>query len=191
VGTVVTGASAAAKGGVTLTNAAVSLGTRTLENSALQFMKLDAGVIRGFKSADEINAMMKATPDWSPAWKPGTSVAETTIKPGTTVRMVVDQRAWDAIGRGEFDRAFGGWATFDEVPNVAYARNQLALTADMKSTSSTLYVVDIQVTKAINAQVGAVGAQGSAAGGGNQLHFFVPRDDRRSVFRVVGGSALK
>ncbi len=190
VGTVVTGAGAAAKGGVALTNAAVSLGTRTLESAALQFMKLDAGVIRGFKSADEINAMMKAADGWSPAWKSGTTVAETTMKPGTTVRMVVSERAWNDIKDGNFERAFGGWATFDDVPNSAYARDKLAITADLTAKSGPLYVIDVQVGRPVNAQVGAVGAQGSAAGGGNQLHFFLPPADRSSVFKVVGGRAL-
>jgi filamentous hemagglutinin len=189
VGTVVTGAGAAAKGGVALTNAAVSLGTRTLENAALQFMKLDAGVIKGFKSADEINAMMKATPDWSPAWKPGTSVAETTIKPGTKVQMVVDETTYlNYVNGGRSDIRFGGWGTFDNVPNQAYARNQLALTTGMKENVG--YVIEVEITKPINAQVGVVGPQGSAAGGGNQLHFIVPPRDRASVFRVVGERKL-
>ncbi|GAA4346844.1 hypothetical protein GCM10023165_31650 [Variovorax defluvii] len=194
VGTVVTGAGAAAKGGVALTNAAVSLGTRTLENAALQFMKLDAGVIRGFKSAEEVNAMMKAADGWSPAWMPGTSVAEVTMKPGTIVRMVVDERSFyslmDLSGRADIGKSFGGWATFDDVPNAAYARNQLAITSDLTEKSGSLYVVDVQLTKPVNAQVGQVGAQGTAVGGGNQLHFFVGRDHRASVFKVIGGRAL-
>ncbi|KGF78164.1 hypothetical protein IA69_32030, partial [Massilia sp. JS1662] len=184
----VTGAGAAAKGGVALANAAVSLGTRVLEGAALQFMKLDAGVIRGFKSADEINAMMKAADGWSPAWTSGSSVAEVTMKPGTTVRMVVTEAAFNDMQVGQLNRAFGGWATFDDVPNAAYARNQLAITSDLTAKSGPLYVVDVQVTRAINAQVGTVGAQGTASGGGNQLHFFVPRDDRTGVFRYVVGS---
>lgn len=42
----------------------------------------------------------------------------------------------------------------------------------------------------MNAQVGVVGAQDSATGGGNQLHFIVPPRDRASVFRVVGERKL-
>lgn len=190
IGSVVIGAGAAAKGGVAVVNAAASLGTRSLESAALQFMKLDAGAIKGFKSAEEINAMMKAAPDWSPAWKPGSAVAEATIKPGTTVRMVVDERAYKALTSPDIDssRAFGGWATFDEVPNVSYARNQLAITTEMKSATTPLYVVEVQVTRPINAQVGVVGEQGAAAGGGNQLHFILPPGERPQVFQYVAGT---
>lgn len=48
--------------------------------------------------------------------------------------------------------------------------------------------MEVEITKPINAQVGVVGAQGAAAGGGNQLHFFVPREDRASTFYFVGSS---
>ncbi|MDA7418214.1 DUF637 domain-containing protein [Xenophilus arseniciresistens] len=190
LGSVASGVGATAKGGVALASAAASLGTRTLETAALQFMKFEAGAIKGFKSADEINAMMSATADWSPAWKPGTTVAEATMNPGTKVRMVVDKTSFDALSTpgANTSRAFGGWATFDEVPNAAYARNQLAITTDMKPSSMQLYVIEVQVTKPINAQVGVVGAQGAAAGGGNQLHFFLPPADRSSVFSYVAGS---
>ena len=189
VGTVVTGAGAAAKGGVALVNAAASLGTKALESAALQFMKLDAGTIKGFRSADEINAMMKTTADWSPAWKPGTTVAETTIKPGTRIQMVVDETTYmNYINSGKTSIRYGGWGTFDDVPNQAYARNQLALTESMKENVG--YVVELEVTKPINAQVGVVGPQGSATGGGNQLHFVIPPGDRATIFKVVGERKL-
>ncbi|MGJ7580839.1 DUF637 domain-containing protein [Variovorax sp. RHLX14] len=190
VGSVVMGAGAAAKGGVALASASASAGTHTLESAALQFMKLDAGAIKGFKSAEEVNALMSAADGWSPAWQAGTSVAEVTIKPGTTLKMVVDEKAYRAITSpdGDVTRAFGGWSTFDDVPNLAYARKELALTADMKSADSPLYVVEIKVTKSINAQIGIVGAQGSVVGGGNQLHFFLPMADRSLIFNYVAGS---
>ena len=74
------------------------------------------------------------------------------------------------------------------VPNQAYARNELALTAGMKE--SVGYVIEVEITKPISAQVGMVGSQGSAARGGNQLHFIVPPRDRGNVFRVVGERKL-
>lgn len=52
------------------------------------------------------------------------------------------------------------------------------------------YVVELEITQPINAQVGVVGAQGTAQGGGNQLHFIIPPQDRVSVFKVIGGRVL-
>ncbi|MGI4780068.1 MAG: filamentous hemagglutinin N-terminal domain-containing protein [Janthinobacterium lividum] len=115
VGSVVMGAGAAAKGGVALASAAATIGTRTLESSALQFMRLDAGAIKGFKSAEEVNALMSAADGWSPAWQAGTSVAEVTVKPGTTVKMVISEANFYDIEAGNATKAFGGWATFDNV----------------------------------------------------------------------------
>jgi len=168
--------------------AGVNLATGSLERMALSMQQMDAGVIKGFKSAEEINALMKSYPDWSPAWKPGTQVAEMTLKPGTRVQMVVRQEEWDLILKGQFDRAFGGWATYDKVPNQAYARNQLAITPEMKSNVG--YVIDVEITKPINAQVGVVGSQGASSGGGNQLHFYIKPQDRSGAFKVVGGRVL-
>jgi hypothetical protein len=155
-------------------------------------MRLDAGAIKGFKSAEEVNALMRAADGWSPAWMRSSTVAQVTVKPGTTVRMVVDKQTYDALtdisGMADTSRAFGGWATFDDVPNAAYARNKFAITSEMKSINSSLYVVDVQVAKPINAQVGVVGAQRSATGGGDQLHFLVPPADRSSIFKFIVGS---
>jgi len=188
VGGILLGADAAAKGGLALASAAASFGTDVLESSALKFMKLNAGTISGFTSADEVNAAMSSVGGWSPAWKSGTTVAQATINPGTTVEMVVNQRQWDLIQQGNFEAAFGGWATFDNVPNLSFARNELALTDAMKSSNSALYAIDVQIKKPINAQIGVVGEQGGADGGANQLHFFVPPADRSSVFQYVTGS---
>lgn len=63
------------------------------------------------------------------------------------------------------------------------------MTGCMKSSDVQLYVVEVQVTKSINAQVGKVGEQGSAAGNGNQLHFFLITSDRSAVFQYVSDSA--
>ena len=56
--------------------------------------------------------------------------------------------------------------------------------------SNVGYVVEVEITKPINAHVGVVGAQGQAVGGGNQLHFILSAVDRSSVFKVIGGKEL-
>jgi hypothetical protein len=190
VGSVVTGVAGAGKATAMLASAGVKVGAEVLENTALKLSAFNAGSIQGFKSAEAINAMMNAAEGWSPAWKPGTAVAEMTMKPGTTVKMVVDRATFDALtdptGKVDVTRSFGGWATFDDVPNQAYARNQLAITSAMKPEAG--YVVELKITQPVNAQVGVVGAQSGAAGGGNQLHFLVNPADRSKIFEYVANS---
>jgi len=74
------------------------------------------------------------------------------------------------------------------IHTLSYARNQLAITDEMKSASTPLYVVEVEVTRPINAQVGVVGEQGAAVGGGNQLHFIMPPSARPSTFTYVVGT---
>ena len=84
--------------------------------------------------------------------------------------------------------AFGGFATFDNVISQAYARNQLAITNEFKRDVG--YVVELQITKPTNAQIGHVGTQNSGAvgGGGNQLNFLITGGERASTFQYVNGS---
>jgi hypothetical protein len=191
VGSVVTGVAGTAKASTMLASAGVKVGAEVLESSALKLSTFNAGSIQSFKSAEVVNAMMNAAEGWSPAWKPGTAVAEMTVKEGTTVKMVVDAETLAKIKAGDTGRAFGGWATFDDVPSQAYARDQLAITPSMKGDVG--YVVELKIKQPINAQVGVVGAQDGAAGGGNQLHFLVNPADRSKLFELVPGSerALK
>jgi hypothetical protein len=169
------GTSAVAAGVAMSANATVNF----LENMALKGVQV--GAIQGFKNAEEVNSLMNAY-SYAPAWKTGTTVAETTITPGTRVQMVVSLDDYAKLQAGE--SRFGGWATFDNVPNQAYARNQLAITEGFKKDVG--YVIEVEITKPIQAQVGVVGSQGgTAGGGGNQLNFLVPRDDRSSVFKYI------
>ena len=59
-------------------------------------MSSSIGAIARFKSADEVNSLM-TTFNKAPAWKEGTQIAEVTLKPGTTVQMVVDKAAFDKL----------------------------------------------------------------------------------------------
>jgi hypothetical protein len=104
--------------------------------------------------------------------------------------MVVDEAAWSALTAPipQTERAFGGWATYDNVTSQAYARNQLAITQNMKTNVG--YVIEVEITRPIYAQVGVVGGQGAAIGGGNQLHLVVPLSERATVFKFISGRAL-
>ncbi len=180
----------AIKGTGTVIKLADNALTAGIDAAYLRSLKLDAGTIKGFRSADEVNALMKSA-EWSPAWKSGSSVVEATLQPGTKVRMVVDENTIKALtdptGKADIRMAFGGWGTFDDVPTQSYARNQLAITPDMKAAVG--YVIEVEITKPVNAHVGVVGSQKGAVGGGNQLHFIVSVEDRTSAFKYVDGSA--
>lgn len=96
--------------------------------------------------------------------------------------MVVDKKAYDELIYGNMNDV-GQWATFDQVPTQAFARNNLALTPSMKADVS--YVVELRVTKPVNAQVGIVGAQAGATGGASQLNFMFPRAQGGQFFEVI------
>ena len=193
VGTVVTGAGAVAKSGVALAKVGINLGTKGLEamKMAGTLLKAEgiaavAGEIRGFRSAESLNGLMGAY-KLEPAWKAGTQVAETTLKPGTKVQMVVDKAAYEALQRGEMNYV-GNWATFDNVPSQSFARNGLAITKGFKEDVG--YVVELEITKPLNAQIGIVGPQSGAAGGANQVNFMFPRREGGEFFKLISGKAL-
>jgi filamentous hemagglutinin len=144
------------------------------------------GAVKGFRSAEELNGLM-STYGKSPAWREGTQVAETTMAPGTMVQMVVDKVAFEAIRKGDLNYV-GNWATFEKVTNQSFARNNLAITSEFKKDVG--YVVELEIVKPLNAQIGIVGSQGAAAGGANQLNFmFLPKQGAE-YFRLVGGKVL-
>lgn len=104
--------------------------------------------------------------------------------------MVIDETAWKALTSTvpQTERSFGGWATYDNVTSQAYARNQLAITQGMRNNAG--YVIEVEITRPVYAQVGVVGGQGTAVGGGNQLHFVVPPGERVSTFKFISERAL-
>jgi hypothetical protein len=184
-GTVITGVSGLAKGGVELAKLGINVTTKTLEKMALNLPNVAPGAIHGFETADSLNALMKAN-EWSPAWKSGTKVADATLQAGTKVKVVITEEQYRLLVE-EGKPAFGSWVTFDDVPNQAYARNQLAITSGMKSDVS--YVVELELTQPVNAKIGVVGGQGSAVGGGNQVHLLMP-DEAKSTFKLVDAKKL-
>lgn len=186
VGTVVTGVGGAAKAGVKLADIGIHTTAATLETLALRASVAEAGAIRYFKSADDINSLMTSF-NKAPAWKEGTQVAEITMRPGTRVQMVVDKTAYEAIKNEGNMNFVGNWASFDNIPNQTFARNNLAITPAFKTDVG--YVVELEIVKPINAQVGVVGAQGSATGGANQLNFLFQQRNGGEFFKLVEGSA--
>ena len=155
--------------------------------SDMSKMSASIGAISGFKSADEVNRLMTAF-DKAPAWKSGTQIAEVTMQPGTKVQMVVDKAAFDAIVQDGKMNFVGNWASFNNISNQAFARNNLAITNEFKKDVG--YVVELEIIKPVNAQIGVVGSQGTATGGANQLNFLFEQRNGGEFFKFVVGRAL-
>jgi hypothetical protein len=81
---------------------------------------------------------------------------------------------------------YGRFATFDDVPNQAFARNELAITSGMKSDVN--YVIEVEVIQPFSAQIGIVGPQGQAVGGASQLYFVMPKYQLGEALKFVEGS---
>ncbi len=156
-----------------------------------------ASAVKAVRSAEEVNAAMKAR-GWEPAWSPGTPVIETTLHPGTKVNMIVDLKTAEAI---KDQRPFvpGGWATFDDLSSTAVdMRQRLAVTEQFKSTiDGPFYVVEMEITRPVNSNIGFVGKQadvtnGSLRGGGTQVQFdeSVKGVNRNSILKPVSQPKL-
>ena len=149
-------------------------------------------LVRSVRSADEVNAAMKAR-GWEPAWSPGTPVIETTLQPGTKVNMIVDESGaaniTKAIQSGDFNSVkLGGWATFSDVKSVATdMRQNAAITNQFKpSSNGPFYVVELEVQKPLNAKIGFAGPQQDVAtnlrGGATQAEFFILSNEKRTDY---------
>jgi len=153
-----------------------------------------ASAVKAVRSADEVNAAMKAR-GWEPPWSPGTPVIEATLQPGTKVNMIVDAKTADAIAERRMDVVVpGGWATFDDVKSVATdVRQRAAITSQFKpSTDGPFYVVEMEITQPVKSNVGFVGKQtettgGSLRGGGTQVQFdeAIKGKDRQTFLKPV------
>ena len=164
-----------------------------------------ASAVKAVRSAEEVNAAMKAR-GWEPAWSAGTPVVEGAIQPGTKINMIVDEsdavNIRKAMQSGDFSNIkLGGWATFDDAKSVAVdMRQSAAITNQFKPASSgPFYVVELEVQKPLNANIGFAGPQKDVAtnlrGGATQAEFLIPSTEKRtdylrpvSVPKKLGGS---
>lgn len=138
------------------------------------------------RAAEEVNAVM-VTQHQLPAWQAGTYVVDVTLQVGTRVHMVVDRRAHDAMVCGHLGFA-GQWATLEQVPDQAFARNALAISTAFKNDVG--FVVELEIVKPTAAQVGLVGPLGAAAGGALQVKFAFEQRQGAAHFGLVSQRAL-
>lgn len=158
-----------------------------------------ASAVKAVRSAEEVNAAMKAR-GWEPAWSPGTPVIETTLQPGMRINMIVDKSTATAIVEERVDKVvLGGWATFDEVQSVAVdMRQRAAILSKFKPQSDgPFYVIELEITQPIRSSIGFVGAQAEASGsvllgGGTQVRIdeAVKSTERLQFMRPVGAPRL-
>lgn len=166
--------------------------------------------VKSVRSADEANSAMAAK-GWSPAWSPATPVIEGVIPAGTKVNMIVDKATADAINeaiaKGDFSKvSLGGWATFDDVSSTAVdLRQRAAVTGEFKpSSSGPFYVVELEVQKPLESNIGFAGPQFNRErlpngevigvgtllrGGATQAEFLIPAAERVHYLRPVSKPA--
>jgi filamentous hemagglutinin len=112
---------------------------------------------------------------------------------GTKVRMIVDEsnaaNITKAMQSGDFSNLpLGGWATFDDVKSVPIEmRQKAAITSQFKPQSSgPFYVVDLEIQKPLNANIGFAGSQRDVAtnlrGGSTQAEFLIPSNEKRGNY---------
>lgn len=151
-----------------------------------------ASGVKAVRSAEEVNAAMKAR-GWEPAWSPGTPVIESLLEPGTKLKMIVDENGaasiTEAMRSGDFSgMKLGGWGTFDDIKTFsADMRQRAAITNQFKPASSgPFYVVEVEVQKRLDANLGFAGQQQDIAtslrGGVTQVEFLIPSINKRGDY---------
>ena len=143
--------------------------------------------VKSVLSAEEANAQWIALRAGNTAaWTAGTTVLQTELKVGTTMRMYVDAEQYASIAANRLD-GIGGWATFDDAARTVFQmRQNMALPEAFKSSAKgPFYVVELEVTRPMPANIGFIGPQGAYRGGGTQVQF-VDYGARTGYVRIVG-----
>lgn len=128
------------------------------------------------RSAAAVNeAMIKA--GYKPAWKEGTPVVTEIVPAGTRYQMVVAKGQAEALMEGK--PAFGGFATPDNIPNQAYARDKLVILEEFKPDVSRVITVETTAPQKVNS--GITVPLDNYGGGVRQVEFL----DSRNL-KVIG-----
>ncbi|VAK69197.1 RhsB [Enterobacter hormaechei] len=140
-----------------------------------------------FKSSTEAaSAYNKLVNEQSP-WPLNEPPLDATLVPGTRVKM--------AVSPGQPATRPGGFATFDDIPNASYVRNELAVKMEWKPDIDR--VITYEVKKPLPVKIGAVGPQVDKGanvylpGGGSQVEMAVPPAERMNYLEVINESLLK
>jgi len=117
-------------------------------------------------TAEVINAAMVASGQ-QPAYAPGTPVVVEVVPAGTQFQMVVSPSQMKAVMRGK--KAFGGFASPDQVPDQNYARHKLVILEKFKEHVSRIITVETTAPQMIFR--GTTGPLGAYEGNAPQVQF--------------------
>jgi len=126
-------------------------------------------------AASAYNDLKKSQSPWPINFDP----PEATLIPGTQIKM--------ALSPGQSSTRPGAFATFDDIPDVNYARNKLAIKEAWKPSIDR--VATYEVIKPLPVKIGPVGPQIETgkyfAGGGSQVEMAVKATDRMSHLKLI------
>ena len=154
------------------------------ENTWNEFQKHHKGQ---FDNTTEAAAAYKSLIDKQSPWPIGFEPPEATLIPGTKVNM--------AMSPGQASSRPGGFATFDDIQNVDYVRNELAVKEAWKPSIDR--VVAYEVTQPLPVKIGPVGPQIDQGmgkylpGGGSQVEMMVNPVDRMNYLKVIDEQSIE
>ena len=134
-----------------------------------------------FKSSTEAAAAYKKLVHEQSPWPLDEPPLNATLIPGTKVKM--------AVSPGQPATRPGGFATFDDITEVSYVRNELAVKQEWKPDIDR--VITYEVTEPLPVKIGMVGPQvdkGTSTylpGGGSQVEMAVPPAERMNYLKVI------
>ena len=99
-------------------------------------------------AASYIDLIIGQSP-WDEGYNPSANILP--LKAGDTFNMVLD--------RGQEPTSPGGWAIIDDVPNVAFVRNDMAVKSNWKDNCGVLVTYRVKDGATLNAAAGPIGPQ--------------------------------
>ena len=149
-------------------------------NTWNDFQKAQKGNYKSSKEAAE--AYKRLVADQSP-WPDGYVPKERVLRPGETFNMSLDST--------QPVTSPGSFGTFDNIPNVDYVRNNLAVKSDWKADCSKVVTYKVKDGVTIPVREGAVGPQIDVKankylpGGGTQVQLMLDRSANKMDYLEV------
>ncbi len=153
------------------------------------FNEFDGATKGVYNSAEEsANAYMRILREESP-WPLDFVPTTTTLEAGEEFSMAISS-GYQILEDGTIKP--GAFATTDNIPNVDYVRNELAVKSTWKGGIDKVVTFRVKEGMTLPVNLGPVGSQIDEAagkflpGGGSQIEMLVPRGDIMQYLEVVG-----